>query len=139
MKFNTKEPDTPVFPLAPMIDVVFLLLIFFIATMQFSDNERVLDISVPSSEEGADAKQAAAAIILNVRKGGNFVVNRAEMTKDELYAKLERIAAVNKNQAIHVRCDADADHQSFADAIAVCEKAGISNVFMGIQSPPKKR
>ncbi|MDC0088347.1 biopolymer transporter ExbD [Akkermansiaceae bacterium] len=139
MKFNTKEPDVTVFPLAPMIDVVFLLLIFFIATMQFTDDERVLDISLPSSEEGADAKQTAGAIILNVREGGSFVVNKTEMTKDELYDKLNRIAAANPNQSIHVRCDGGADHQSFVEAVAVCEKAGIFNVFMGIESAKKSR
>ena len=57
MKFQTTEPESAAFPLAPMIDVVFLLLIFFIATMQFSQSERELNVSVPVAEEGADARQ----------------------------------------------------------------------------------
>jgi len=54
MKFQNKEPESAAFPLAPMID---LLLIFFIATMQFSQSERELNVSVPVAEEGADARQ----------------------------------------------------------------------------------
>ncbi len=56
-----------------MIDVVFLLLIFFIATMQFSQSERELNVSVPVAEEGADARQTVGEIIVNVREDGGVV------------------------------------------------------------------
>ena len=64
MKFQTREPESADFPLAPMIDVVFLLLIFFIATMQYAQKERELNVSVPVAEEGADARQTVGEIIV---------------------------------------------------------------------------
>lgn len=70
MKFQVREPDAAAFPLAPMIDVVFLLLIFFIATMQFSQSERELNVSVPVAEEGADARQTVGE---NKKDGGKKV------------------------------------------------------------------
>ncbi len=83
MKFHTSEPDIAVFPLAPMIDVVFLLLIFFIVTMQSSQSEKELNVTVPVSEEGADAKQTVGEIIVNVRADGGVVVDNAEMTQTQ--------------------------------------------------------
>ena len=79
-----------------MIDVVFLLLIFFIATMQYAQRERELNVSVPVAEEGADARQTVGEIIVNVRDDGSVVVDSSEMTQDQLYEKLTRIAAVSQ-------------------------------------------
>ena len=50
--------------LAPMIDVVFLLLIFFIVTWNFAARERDLDVAVPIAEEGADPEQQIGEIVV---------------------------------------------------------------------------
>lgn len=128
MKFQTREPESAAFPLAPMIDVVFLLLIFFIATMQFSQSERELNVSVPVAEEGADAHQTVGEIIVNVRENGEVVVDHTVMSQDQLYAKLTRIAAVHKNQAIRIRGDGKVEYQKIVEVIDVCQKAGIPNI-----------
>jgi biopolymer transport protein ExbD len=139
MKFQTTEPELAVFPLAPMIDVVFLLLIFFIATMQFSQSERELNVSVPVAEEGADAKQTVGEIIVNVREDGGVVVDHAELTQDQLFAKLTRIAAVHKNQAIRIRGDGKVEYQKIVEIIDVCQKAGIPNISFATQVQRKQK
>ena len=138
MKFQTREPDSAAFPLAPMIDVVFLLLIFFIATMQFSQSERELNVSVPVAEEGADAKQTVGEIIINVRESGEVVVDRIVMTQSQLFAKLSRIAAVHENQAIRIRGDAKVDYEKIVQVVDVCQKAGIPNISFATQVQRKK-
>ncbi len=138
MKFETKEPESAVFPLAPMIDVVFLLLIFFIATMQFSQSERELNVSVPVAEEGADARQTVGEIIVNVRETGEVVVDNSVMTQDQLFAKLTRIAAVHKNQAIRIRGDGKVEYQKIVEVIDVCQKAGIPNISFATQVQRKR-
>ena len=49
MKFNVKDPDSIGFQLAPMLDVVFLLLIFFVVTQKFILNEQDLKVKVPTA------------------------------------------------------------------------------------------
>ena len=139
MKFQVREPDVAVFPLAPMVDVVFLLLIFFIATMQFSQSERELNVSVPVAEEGADAKQTVGEIIVNVRADGTVVVDQAEMSQAQLFAKLTRIAAVHKNQAIRIRGDSKVEYQKIVEVIDVCQKAGIPNISFATQVQGKRK
>lgn len=122
-----------------MIDVVFLLLIFFIATMQFSQSEKEIDVSVPVAEEGADAHQTVGEIIINVRESGEVVVDKTVMTQPQLYAKLSRIAAVHKNQAIRIRGDGKVEYQSIVEVIDVCQKAGIPNISFATQSQRKRK
>lgn len=139
MKFNNREPESAVFPLAPMIDVVFLLLIFFIATMQFSQSERELNVSVPVAEEGADARQTVGEIIVNVKENGEVTVDNTLMSQDQLYAKLTRIAAVHKNQAIRIRGDGKVEYQKIVQVIDVCQKAGIPNISFATQVQKKRK
>jgi len=138
MKFQTREPEKADFPLAPMVDVVFLLLIFFIATMQYSQSERELNISVPVAEEGADARQTVGEIIINVRESGEVVVDKTMMDKKQLFGKLQRIAAVHKNQAIRIRGDGKVEYQKIVEIIDVCQKAGIPNISFATQVQRKK-
>ena len=142
MKFQNKEPESAAFPLAPMIDVVFLLLIFFIATMQFSQSERELEVSVPVAEEGADARQTVGEIIVNVKEDGEVVVGNAVMTQAQLFEKLQRIAAVHKNlaknQAIRIRGDGQVEYQKIVEVIDVCQKAGIPNISFATQVQRKR-
>ena len=138
MKFQTREPEKADFPLAPMVDVVFLLLIFFIATMQYTQSERELNVSVPVAEEGADARQTVGEIIVNVREGGEVVVDKTVMDKEQLFGKLQRIAAVHKNQAIRIRGDGKVEYQKIVEVIDVCQKAGIPNISFATQVQRKK-
>jgi len=138
MKFQTREPEKADFPLAPMVDVVFLLLIFFIATMQYSQSERELNVSVPVAEEGADARQTVGEIIVNVRETGEVVVDQTVMDKTQLFEKLKRIAAVHKNQAIRIRGDGKVEYQKIVEVIDVCQKAGIPNISFATQVQRKK-
>lgn len=139
MKFQTREPEKADFPLAPMVDVVFLLLIFFIATMQYTQSERELNVSVPVAEEGADARQTVGEIIVNVRESGEVVVDKTVMDKKQLFGKLQRIAAVHKNQAIRIRGDGKVEYQKIVEVIDVCQKAGIPNISFATQVQRKKK
>jgi biopolymer transport protein ExbD len=119
--------------LAPMIDIVFLLLIFFIVTWQFSRSETEMKISVPSSQEGADPKRVLGEIIVNVRVTGEVVVEGQVMSQAQLKEKLAAIARQHKNQPIRLRGDAEASYQTIVEVIDTCQKAGIWNISFATQ------
>ena len=54
------------FQLAPMIDIVFLLLIFFLVTYQITEQEKEMQVAVPTSEEGANKARVANEIVINL-------------------------------------------------------------------------
>jgi len=138
MKFQTNEPKKAEFQLAPMVDVVFLLLIFFISTMQLTQSERELNVSVPVAEEGADPQQSIGEIIINVRDNGEVVIDQVVMNRTQLFNKLKRLASVYKNQAIRIRGDEKVKYQKIVDVISICQKAGIPNISFAIQVEKKR-
>ena len=63
--------------ITPLIDVVFLLLIFFLVTSRFSEEERELDLNLPSVTEALPASIQPDELIINVDKEGRYYINGA--------------------------------------------------------------
>ena len=135
MKFRSNKTPEASFQLAPMIDIVFLLLIFFIVTWSYARFETELDISVPAAEEGKDPKRTVGEIIVNVRDDGTIVLNALTITEEELLGKLQRIAAVHKDQAVILRGDSEATYNHIIKVLDICQKAGIWNVAFATSRP----
>ena len=136
MKFRDYHSQpTSDLELAPMIDVVFLLLIFFITSWQFARFERDLDISVPAAEETTDQNQTVGEMILNVREDGTVVRNAATITQDELLAKLQAISSAYPDQAVILRGDSKADFQHIINVLDLIKRAGIWNVAFATTKP----
>lgn len=123
--------------LAPMIDVVFLLLIFFIVSWQSARFERDMDISVPSAEEAENKDRQAGEIIINVRKDGTVVLNGLVVTDAELLAKLKAVSEAYPDQAVILRGSAEASFQAIIDVLDEVKKAGIWNVAFATTKPEK--
>lgn len=135
MKFQNREPQPAGMQLAPMIDIVFLLLIFFIVTWQFSREEMDLRIAVPTSEEGADPKRVLNEIILNVSTDGSVSVWGAPKTKAQLKEIMSELALQNESQPVRLRGDAGTPFQKIVEVIDTCQQAGIWNVSFATMKP----
>ncbi len=123
--------------LAPMIDIVFLLLIFFIVTWQFSRSETELSVSVPTAQEGADPSRQRGEIIINVLADGTIRVEGQTMDLDQLFDKLAPIATQYENQPVRLRGDGAGTYQRMVEVIDTCQKAGIWNISFATQRPVK--
>ena len=62
------QPERVVFQIAPMVDILLFLLVFFMLTWNFSRNEAELDVKVPAAREGKENRRPAGEVILNVKK-----------------------------------------------------------------------
>ncbi len=128
MKFKAARPPASSIQLAPMIDIVFLLLIFFLVTWQFSRSEQDSKVKVPTSSEGKESARTYREIVINIRQSGAIVVNAEVLTPDQLLAKLQNIASIDANQPVRLRGDADISYQQLMGVIDICQKAGIWNI-----------
>lgn len=139
MKINAKIPEPIGFQLAPMIDVVFLLLIFFVVTQKFILNEQDLEVKVPTADTTSADPRAIDEMIINARedKDGRLIVtiDRTEFTLEQLQNKLSRQVRLNKHQPVRIRGDAEMRWQKVADVISTCTKAGVYNVSFSKQMP----
>lgn len=121
--------------LAPMIDVVFLLLIFFIVTWQFARFERDMDISVPAAEEAKNEDRQMGEIIVNVREDGSIVLNGRVVSENELLGKLQAISEAYPDQAVILRGSSEASFQAIINVLDQIKKAGIWNVAFATTKP----
>lgn len=135
MKFQKPAPPQAGIPLAPMIDVVFLLLIFFIVTWKFSRDEVDLNVSVPTSQQGETDQRPLGEIIVNVRAGGIITIDGMTLTDDELQSKLKSIGEAfqdeqtgKSRQPVRIRGSANVEYQRIVEVIDLCQKAGIWNI-----------
>ncbi len=126
-KQHSIEP-TPM-QLAPLVDVLFLLVIFFAVTSHYAQQEQVMDISVPAAQEGKDKEsRQVGEIIINIKTKGEILVNGQTLDEAELLEKLKNIAAIYKDQAVILRGDELTDYKFVIRVLDTCQKAGIWNI-----------
>jgi biopolymer transport protein ExbD len=135
MKFANRQPPPIAMQLAPMIDILLLLLCFFIISWQFSSSEYELNVSVPTAQEGADPEQQRGEIIINVLADGSLRVEGATVDLPQLHDKLAAIARQFENQPVRIRGDGGVNYQRIVEVIDTCQKAGIWNISFATQRP----
>jgi biopolymer transport protein ExbD len=121
--------------LAPMIDIVFLLLIFFIVTWSYARFETELDISVPAAADGKNPERSIGEIVVNVHNDGRIVVEGRTISEDELLSTLTDVAKAYKDQAVILRGDKSTAFDHIVSVLNVCQKAGIWNVAFATARP----
>jgi biopolymer transport protein ExbD len=137
MKFHNEPLERTEMQFAPMIDIVFLLLIFFIVTWSYARFETEIDISVPAAAEGESPKRSIGEIIVNVKKDGAIFVEGKANTEDELLVTLTQVSLEYKDQAVILRGDKETAFDHIVSVLNVCQKAGIWNVAFATNRPPK--
>ena len=116
------------FPMAPMVDIMFLLLIFFMVATIYAQWETKMGITIPSAETGERGEREQGEIIINVDSDGTIVINNQEMTKKRLQTLLARIHKADRDQPVIIRADAKTDHSDVIDVLDICRKVDIWNV-----------
>ena len=135
MKFSNREPEPASMQLAPMIDIVFLLLIFFIVTWQYTRSETELSVAVPTAEEGVQKNRAPGEIIINILADGSIKVEGSMVDLSQLREKLAAVSKQFKNQPVRIRGDGNVNYQRIVEVIDTCQKAGIWNISFATQRP----
>lgn len=125
---SSAPPERIVFQIAPFVDILLFLLVFFIISWNFSRTEAELDVKVPAAREGKESKRPVGEVILNVRRDGSIVMNRRTLTAEELEKTLTGIAKLYPDQAVVLRGDQDVNYKYIVDALDICRAANIWNV-----------
>ncbi len=131
----TAAPEKIVFQIAPFVDILLFLLVFFILTWNFARNEAELDVKVPAAKEGKENRRAVGEVILNVKKDGSIMMNRRSMSPPELQETLKRISDLYPDQAVVLRGDQNVDYKHVVDVLDICRAANIWNVAFATSKP----
>jgi biopolymer transport protein ExbD len=121
-------PQHPGIQLAPLVDVLLLLLIFFLMTWNAARNENELDVKVPKASAAKEKMAPIGDVIVNVKADGNVVVNRRNLTATELADLLKGLVQLNSDQAVVIRGDEAGAYKNIVNVLNICSESGVTNV-----------
>lgn len=125
--FDPPRTGSPI-PIAPLVDVIFITMVFFMTMSMFSQLESEISISVPKAEEAKESGRMPGEIIINVDKDGMASVNKKAFNKAELTDMLKRISTLYPNQPVIIRADKATHHEHVVRVLDACAAAGIWNI-----------
>lgn len=121
--------------ISSLVDVMFILIIFFMATTTFQQEERDIKVNLPESAEGQALSSASKVVVINVRKNGSYVMASQEATIAEIEKLLTNAVKSDPDQKVLIRGDRQALHGHVAAAVALCKRAGVHEANIGYQLP----
>lgn len=114
--------------LTPLIDIVFLLLIFFLVATRFAEEDREMDLPLPSASESRALIVQPKEIFINITKDGLIYSGGKAYDLVRLEAMLERAKQNNPvNQSVIVRADKRCAVEPVVQVINVCNKTGVKH------------
>lgn len=114
--------------LTPMIDVVFLLMIFFLVASKLEEADRIIDVVLPKASAAKPLTNRPAEFVINIDRDGRYFAGARPVTLPELSALLVQAAADNPGrQQVIVRADENTLHRFVVGAMNVCVQAGIED------------
>lgn len=138
MKFGRRpihEEDS--IQLAPLIDIVFITLVFFVTTTAYSTLESEVDITLPTASSAVSMERTRGEIFINLKRDGSIVLNNRTVTLDELQEILNRVAENFPGGAVIIRGDREALLGNAIGVLDACRNADIQNVsFAAYEEEP---
>lgn len=126
---RTSDADINI-DLTPVIDMVFLLLIFFLVATTFQQTEREMKIALPAASAASPISAALRELVVNVDAQGKIVVNGRTMEADHLREIVTQAVAANSEQKVTVRGDRTTAYANIVRVLDICKGAGIQEPYL---------
>ncbi len=139
MKFRRQKKNDDTINLTPLIDVVFLLLIFFMVSTTFT-KESHLVLDLPEAD-GEVSETVVEGIEILIGKNGDYTINGRQLINRQLITlmkALEDISSGEKEIPLTITADANASHQSVVTAMDAAGKIGFIHLKITTKQPDKE-
>ena len=134
MPLKTQQDEMPQLNLTPMIDVVFLLIVFFMCAAKFSDmDQRDIDLRLPEVAKADVASTAAQARQVAVYGGGRISLDKEDVTLAQLTARLTTALQEQPGLSVIILGDAGCEFQHVAETLAACKEAGVTKLAVSVR------
>lgn len=133
MPLKTHSDEQPTLNLTPMIDIVFLLIIFFMVGTKFTELERKIGLRVPEVAETGALTAAPERKVVNVYRDGGITLDRKPVTLEELTQRLAAARAQYADLGVLVRGDANGRFQRVAEVLNACKQADVRELGISVR------
>jgi len=133
MPLKTQQDDQPRLDLTPMIDVVFLLIIFFMVATRFAEMERDIELELPEVASASALTSAPKQRVVTVGNEGQVTLDGNEVSLPELVSKLSAACREYPELSVVIRGDASCAFQHVAATLAACKEANVSDLGITVR------
>lgn len=131
MRLRRKAEEEVGFQLAPMIDMTFLLLVFFMVTTKISKEQIKVDIKLPTASNGVVPSDLSNRDIISIDENGTYFIGQNPATKKELTDYLKDRFKVTPPLRLYVRADFNTQGKKIKELMKIASEAGAVNVIFG--------
>ena len=131
MRFRSENDENFSFDLTPLVDVVFLLLIFFMVSTVFIDFKRQVDISLPSSKSSAPS-EVLGPVMVELTIDRQVFLNGEKINLKEFESALSRISPSKKKSAI-IRADKNLPYGNVIKVMGMLQSAQILDIGVAVK------
>jgi len=117
--------------LMPLLDMVFLLLIFFLVASTFSKQERQIAINLPTASREQAMSAPPKQLVLSIDASGGVTVAGKAVEGSALETLLKESLGEDKDRVVFIRADEHSEHGAFAAVVRICREAGVKQLKIG--------
>ncbi|MEX0744546.1 MAG: biopolymer transporter ExbD [Phycisphaeraceae bacterium] len=128
---ETRERSRPVLPLAAMVDVLFLLLIFFMTVSTFRESELQVPVNLAPAETAEPGPGAAMSIFVTITEDERIYLGPQELALAELGPRLTRLVEQLPGESLVVRTDGEARSRLLLRVVDLARQAGFDEIELG--------
>jgi len=121
------------FNMTPMIDVVFLLIIFFLVSSHLAKQEAQMELPLPVADSGEEANESLPRVTLNITADGSLVLAGRRIDRSQLRERLKAARQEHgANVEVRIRGDRSVPYRAVSPIMLSCARAGILKVTFGV-------
>ena len=139
MNLRSSSKEEPEINLTSLIDVVLLLLVFFMVSTSFV-REAEISLRLPQAETETDVVSRAVDVLeIAVTEAGTYIVNGRPLVNNQrrtLRAAIEQLIGDNRDLPVFIRADAETTHQAVVTAMDVVGQLGFVEINIATVTPP---
>ena len=128
MRIAHDEEDKAEVSMAPLIDCVFLLLIFFLVTTMMKKQDKDIDIDLPVSKSALEFPPDDQTLVIGIDAEGSLFTEGEPSSVNLLYHKLKAIAEDEPDKHIRLDCDQNAPFERVVEVLDLCQFRNLRNV-----------
>ena len=133
MPLKLQQDEMPTLNLTSMIDVLFLLVIFFMVATKFDEMDREIQVAVPQVAQAGNDPPLKEPLVVTVMADGRFDLDGKAVSETELTARLTKARTPLTEPTVVIHGDAKCAFQHVASALGACRQAGISELGITVR------
>jgi biopolymer transport protein ExbD len=130
MPLKLSQEENAGINLTSMIDVLFLLIIFFMVGTRFSENEGSIEVNLPKLANGGAMLNAPAGKVVALRADKAIVLDNQVVSIQQLEQILQNERRNYPDVKVSVKADGDGSIQSLSEVLGAIQRAGVSNLHL---------